>query len=217
MLVLCGIAVIVAGFLLRFNPLLVVAVSALVTGLAAGLAPLAILAAFGKAFNENRYVTVVYIVLPVIGMLERHGLQERARLAIAKLKGATVGRFLTGYLLFRQLTAALGLISIAGAAQSVRPLVAPMAEAAAEAQGLPPGGDRIPAMAAATDNIGLFFGEDIFIAIGSILLIKGILEGYGIAIQPLHLSMWAIPTAIAAFVIHGFRLWLLDRRLARAR
>jgi uncharacterized membrane protein len=217
MLVLCGIAVIVAGFLLRFNPLVVVAVSALVTGLAAGLAPLAILAAFGKAFNENRYVTVVYIVLPVIGMLERHGLQERARLAIAKLKGATVGRFLTGYLLFRQLTAALGLISIAGAAQSVRPLVAPMAEAAAEGQGLPPGGDSIPAMAAATDNIGLFFGEDIFIAIGSILLMKGILEGYGIVIQPLHLSMWAIPTAIAAFVIHGFRLWLLDRRLARDR
>lgn len=216
MLVLCGIAVIVAGFLLRFNPLLVVAVSALVTGLAAGISPLAILAAFGKAFNENRFVTVVYIVLPVIGMLERHGLQERARLAIARLKGATVGRFLTGYLLFRQLTAALGLISIAGPAQSVRPLVAPMAEAAAEAQGLPPGGDHIPAMAAATDNIGLFFGEDIFIAIGSILLMKGILEGYGIVIQPLHLSMWAIPTAIAAFLIHGFRLWLLDRRLARA-
>jgi len=217
MLVLCGIAVIVAGFLLRFNPLLVVAVSALITGLAAGLAPLAILAEFGKAFNENRYVTVIYIVLPVIGMLERHGLQERARLAIGKLKGATVGRFLTGYLLFRQLTAALGLTSIAGPAQSVRPLVAPMAEAAAEAQGLPPGDDRIPAMAAATDNIGLFFGEDIFIAIGSILLMKGVLEGYGIVIQPLHLSMWAIPTAIAAFLIHGFRLWLLDRRLARVR
>ena len=217
MLVLCGISVIVAGFLLRFNPLLVVAVSALITGLAAGLAPLAILAEFGKAFNENRYVTVIYIVLPVIGMLERHGLQERARLAIGKLKGATVGRFLTGYLLFRQLTAALGLTSIAGPAQSVRPLVAPMAEAAAEAQGLPPGDDRIPAMAAATDNIGLFFGEDIFIAIGSILLMKGVLEGYGIVIQPLHLSMWAIPTAIAAFLIHGFRLWLLDRRLARGR
>ena len=216
MLVLCGIAVIVAGFLLRFNPLLVVAVSALVTGLAAGIAPLAILAAFGKAFNENRYVTVIYIVLPVIGMLERHGLQERARLAIARLRGATVGRLLIGYLLFRQLTAALGLTSIAGPAQSVRPLVAPMAEAAAEVQGLPPGGDRIPAMAAATDNIGLFFGEDIFIAIGSILLMKGVLEGYGIVIQPLHLSVWAIPTAIAAFLIHGFRLWLLDRRLARA-
>jgi len=91
-----------------------------------------------------------------------------------------------------------------------------MAQAAAERQGVPPGGDAIPAMAAATDNIGLFFGEDIFIAIGSILLMKGVLEGYGITIQPLHLSLWAIPTAIAALLIHGGRLWWLDRRLARA-
>ncbi len=28
---------------------------------------------------------------------------------------------------------------------------------------------------------------------------------------------WAIPTAIAAFLIHGGRLWLLDRRLAKRR
>ena len=68
-------------------------------------------------------------------------------------------------------------------------------------------------MAAATDNVGLFFGEDIFIAIGSILLMKGVLEGYGIVIEPFHLSIWAIPTAIAALLIHGFRLWRLDRRL----
>ena len=47
MLVLSGIAVIAAGFLLRWNPLLVVVAAALVTGLAAGLAPLAVLAAFG--------------------------------------------------------------------------------------------------------------------------------------------------------------------------
>lgn len=217
MLVLLGIAVIIAGFLLRFNPLLVVAASALVTGLTAGIDPLAILAAFGKAFNTSRYVSVIYIVLPVIGLLERHGLQERARGLIAGLKGATVGRLLIGYMLFRQLSAALGLTSIAGPAQSVRPLVAPMADAAAEAQGEAPGGDRIPAMAAATDNVGLFFGEDIFIAIGSILLMKGVLDGYGIEIQPLHLSLWAIPTAIAAALIHGTRLWWLDRKLARAR
>jgi len=215
MLVLAGIAVIVAGFLLRFNPLLVVAVSALVTGLAAGLPATTILAAFGKAFNDNRFVSVIYIVLPVIGLLERHGLQARARTAIARLRGATAGRLLIGYLLLRQLTAALGLTSIAGPAQSVRPLVAPMAQAAAEAQGLAPGDERVAAMAAATDNIGLFFGEDIFIAIGSILLMKGVLEGYGLSIQPLHLSMWAIPTAIAAFLIHALRLWWLDRRIAR--
>ncbi len=219
MLVLSGIAVIVLGFLLRFNPLLVVAVAAAVTGVAAGLEPLAILAAFGKAFNDTRYVTIIYIVLPVIGLLERHGLQERARQVVAGLKGATAGRLLIGYLLFRQITAALGLNSIAGHAQTVRPLVAPMAEAAADLRTGERAADdeRVPAMAAATDNVGLFFGEDIFIAIGSILLMKAVLEGYGIDLAPLQLSVWAIPTAIAAFAIHGTRLLLFDRRLARTR
>lgn len=214
MLVLSGVGVIALGFLLRFNPLLVIVVAAAVTGLAAGLDPLAILARFGHAFNETRYVTAIYMVLPVIGLLERAGLQERARSLVLGLKGLTVGRLLAGYLLFRQLSAALGLTAIAGHPQTVRPLVAPMATAAAESQG-DDDPERVRALAAATDNIGLFFGEDIFIAIGSILLMKGVLEGYGIRIEPFHLSVWAIPTAIAAFLIHGLRLWLLDRRLAR--
>ncbi|KQU52964.1 hypothetical protein ASG67_08855 [Sphingomonas sp. Leaf339] len=216
MLVLAGIVVIAGGFLLRFNPLLVIIVSALVTGLAAGLDPVAVLATFGRAFNDTRYVTAIYIVLPVIGLLERHGLQARARALVGKLRGATAGRVLIGYLLFRQITAALGLVSIAGPAQTVRPLVAPMAEAAADPRDEAES-ETVRAMAAATDNVGVFFGEDIFIAIGSILLMKGVLEGYGIMLEPFQLSVWAIPTAFAAFVIHGFRLLLLDRRLARGR
>jgi len=217
MLVLAGIVVIVAGFLLRFNPLLVVIVSAAVTGLAAGMPPLAILAAFGKAFNADRYVTVIYLVLPAIGLLERYGLQQRARAIVASMRGASAGRLLIVYLLFRQISAALGLISIAGPAQTVRPLLAPMAIAAAEAQAgtAAEGDERIPALAAATDNVGLLFGEDIFIAVGSILLMKGALAGYGIELMPFQLSVWAIPSAVAAFLIHGARLLWLDRRLGR--
>ena len=215
MLVLAGIAVVVVGFALRLNPLLVVAVAALVTGVAAGMDVQAILAAFGKAFNDARYVTVIYLVLPLVGLLERYGLQERARAVVAGLKGLTAGRLLIAYLALRQITAALGLVSIAGHPQTVRPLVAPMAQAAAEAQGVLADDQSMPALAAATDNVGVFFGEDIFIAIGSILLMKGVLEGYGIAIEPFQLSVWAIPSAVAAFVVHGARLLYLDRRLAR--
>ncbi len=216
MLVLAGIAVIVVGFLLRFNPLLVVVVAAMVTGMAAHLGPVAVLSALGKAFNTNRYVTIIYIVLPVVGILEAHGLQARARALIGRIRGATMGRMLIVYLLFRQLSAALGLTSIAGPAQTVRPLVAPMAEAAADTQSHGAvDTDHAKAMAAATDNVGLFFGEDIFIAIGSILLMKGVLQANGIELAPLSLSVWAIPTAIAAFVIHGARLLWADRRLNR--
>lgn len=220
MLVLTGVAVIVLGFLLRFNPLLVVTVAAAVTGLAAGLHPLALLAAFGKAFNASRYVTLIWIVLPVIGLLERFGLQAQARAVVAGFGKATAGRLLIAYMLFRQLTAAIGLVSIAGPAQTVRPLVAPMAEALAERQAGTLDDDlreRVKAMAAATDNVGVFFGEDIFLAVGSILLMKGLLEQYGVIVEPFGLSMWAIPSAIAAALIHGTRLWWLDRRLNRAR
>lgn len=214
--VLSGIAVMIAGFALRFNPLLVVAAAAGATGLAAGLDPVEIVSAFGKAFNDTRYVSVVWIVLPVIALLERHGLQERARSLIEGLKGATFARLLIGYLLLRQLTAALGLTSIAGHAQTVRPLVAPMAEAAAD----PPDEetrDKVKAMAAATDNVGLFFGEDVFIAIGSILLMKGFMAQQGIELAPFELSVWAIPTALFAFAIHGLRLWWMGRGLKARR
>jgi uncharacterized membrane protein len=220
MLVLTGVAVIVLGFLLRFNPLLVVTVAAAVTGLAAGLHPLPLLAAFGKAFNASRYVTLIWIVLPVIGLLERFGLQTQARAVVAGFGKATAGRLLIAYMLFRQITAAIGLVSIAGPAQTVRPLVAPMAEALAERQAGTLDDDlreRVKAMAAATDNVGVFFGEDIFLAVGSILLMKGLLEQYGVIVEPFGLSMWAIPSAIAAALIHGTRLWWLDRRLNRAR
>ncbi len=37
----------------------------------------------------------------------------------------------------------------------------------------------------------------------------------GIIVTPLALSVWAIPTAIVAFLVHGLRLLLLDRKLAQ--
>ena len=217
---LLGIALVVVGFALRFNPLLVVAVAAIVTGLLGQMPFLKVLATLGHGFNENRYVSIIWIVLPVIGVLERYGLQERARTLITNIRRATTGRLLIAYLLFRQLLAAVGLTSVMGQAQTVRPLVAPMAVAAAEKQH----GkldeattERVKAMAAATDNVGLFFGEDIFLAIASILLIQGALGGFGIELTPIQLSLWAIPTAICAFLIHGTRLLLFDKKLGRAR
>ena len=230
MLVLLGIAVVVAGFVARINPLLVILAAAIVTGVMAavvpGVEPRALLqagvdtlAAFGKAFNDNRYFHITWLVLPVIGLLERKGLQERARMLVGKVRAATAGRLLVSYMLVRQLTAALGLTSLGGHPQMVRPLIAPMAEGAAEIEAGMALPDRtrfrIRGMSAATDNIGLFFGEDIFIAIGSIVLIVGFLEQSGLIVEPLQISVWAIPTAIAAFAVHGARLLLFDRSIHR--
>lgn len=218
MWVLIGIPIVVLGFALRFNPLLVVTVAGISTGLAGGMQTIEIISAFGKAFTENRYMGLIWLTLPVIALLERNGLREQAKHLISKIHVATTGRILMLYFFLRQMTAALGLNSLGGHAQMVRPLIAPMAEAAATTKyGDLPNDVRqkIRAHAAAADNVAVFFGEDIFIAVQSILLIKGFLEQYGINVEPLHLSVWAIPTAIAALIIHFIRLWLLDRSLAK--
>lgn len=216
---LIGIALVVVGFALKFNPMLVVTVSAIATGLIAGMDPVEVVSTFGKAFNDNRIIAIVWIVLPVIGLLERFGLQQRAAAVIKSMKNATTGRLLILYLIYRQITAAIGLHSTAGHPQTVRPLVAPMALAAAEKQHgelTDDEAEKVKAYSAATDNVGLFFGEDIFFAIGSIVLIQQILSTYGYNLAPLQLALWAIPTAIAAFIIHATRLVLFDRELGKS-
>ena len=132
MLTLIGILIVVVGFALRINPLLVVTVAGLATGIVSGLGPIEVVSAFGKAFVESRYVAIVWLLLPVIGLLERAGLKERARALVAGIPAATTGRVLSIYFIVRQVSSALGLTSLGGHVQMVRPLVAPMAEGAAE-------------------------------------------------------------------------------------
>lgn len=217
---LLGIAAIVVGFLLRFNPVLVVIVAGFVTGFAA-LMPLGdILEKLGAGFLNTRNLPLILLLpLAVIGLLERHGLKERAQAWIAQIKTATAGRLLIVYLFVREVTAALGLTSLGGHPQMVRPLLAPMAEGATEnryGEMLPEVRHRLRAMSAATDNVGLFFGEDIFVAFGAIIFMHNfMLESANIQTEPLHIAVWGIPTAVAAFLIHSARLVRLDRRLAR--
>jgi uncharacterized membrane protein len=215
---LLGIAVLVAGFATGLNPLIVILATALVAGFAAGIAPLQLLAALGRAYNDTRYVSLIWLILPVIGLLEHEGLRERARMLIGRMRAASAGRIILIYLVVRQITAALGLTSLGGPAQMVRPIVAPMAEGALESRfGSVPDRVRhvVRAYAASADNVGAFFGEDIFIAISSILLIKGFLAQSGYDIAPFRLSVWAMPTALLALLIHGVRLWRLDAKVRR--
>lgn len=216
---LIGVAVIIVGFVLRFNPMLIVAASAVATGIAAGFSPQHILAAIGTGFIKTRNIPLIILLpLAVIGLLERHGLRERAQTWIGNIKAATAGRLLIVYLLVRELTAAVGLTGLGGHPQMVRPLIAPMAEGATENRfGTLPDAIRyrLRAFSAATDNVGLFFGEDIFVAFGAIVLMTTLLKEAGVSVEPIHVAVWGIPTAICAFVIHATRLWLLDRRLER--
>lgn len=219
MLVLLGVLVVVVGFALRLNPMLVVTAAGLVTGLLGGMSVLDILDAFGTGFAGSRSIAIFLLVLPVIGLVERNGLQEQARHLIARMARLTTGRVLALYLVVRQATCAIGLLSIGGHAQSVRPILAPMAEAAAvKRHGPLPErvSQRIRAFAAGTDNVGAFFGEDIFVAVGAVLLITSFVDTtYHFTLRPLDVALWAIPTAVCALVIHGFRSLRVDRQIAQ--
>lgn len=217
---LIGVAVIIAGFVLRFNPMLVVVVTAIVTAFAANFPVDRILAAIGTGFIKTRNLPLIILLpLAVIGLLERHGLRQHAQRWISGIRSATVGRLLIVYLGARQLTAAIGLTSLGGHPQMVRPLLAPMAEGAAEARHgrlTDKVRYKLRAFAAATDNVGLFFGEDIFVAVGAVLLITSFVDTtYGYTLAPLDVALWAIPTAVVALLVHGVRSLLVDRSLKR--
>jgi uncharacterized membrane protein len=121
------------------------------------------------------------------------------------------------YCLVRQISIALG-VNIGGHAGAVRPLVAPMAEGAAQAQHGPlpeRTTQAIRAHAAAAENVGNFFGEDIFIAVGAVLLMKGFFDVQHIEVSVWALALWGIPTALVAAAVMLWRARVLDRRIAR--
>lgn len=216
---LIGIVVVVAGFALKRNPVLVVIAAGVASAVAAGMGIGELLALLGDAFVSNRALLLFVLTLPAIGLLERHGLRERAQGWIATFRTLSLARLLIAYLGARQLLSMLGMIDLAGHAQTVRPLLAPMSEAAARNDGIVLDADsreRIRALAAATDNVGRFFGEDVFLAFGAVLLIQGFYARNGIVLDPLSIALWALPTALAAFAIHAARICWVQRRLERA-
>lgn len=215
---LLGIAIVVVGFLRRYNPVAVVVVAGLVSGLLAGKTVGQLLALLGESFVTNRALLLFVFTLPAIGVLERAGLREHVQRWIGRLRGLTLTRLLVGYLGLRQGLSMLGLVDVAGHPQTVRPLLAPMATSAAEkTHGTlsADDGERVQALAAATENVGRFFGEDVFLAFGAVLLIQAFYAQNGIRLEPLQIALWALPTAIAAFVIHAIRIALFERALRR--
>ena len=89
LLPLIGIPVVVIGFALRFNPLLVVVVAGLATGLLVGMDFGMLLETFGEKFVNSRSLATFILILPVIGLLEYYGLKERAQAWVAKIASAT--------------------------------------------------------------------------------------------------------------------------------
>jgi uncharacterized membrane protein len=217
---LIGVGVVILGFVLRLNPVLVVVCAGLISGLAAGMSIPDLLALLGTSFVGNRTLFLFALTLPVIGLLEHYGLREQARRLIERIRGLNLAGLLISYLGIRQVLCMFGLLDVAGHAQTVRPLVAPMSEAAAEKMRGSALSEterhQVRAMAAATDNVGRFFGEDVFVAFSAVFIIQSFFRDNAIELEPRHIALWALPTAIAAFIIHAVRIVRMQSRLKAA-
>src|SRR6185503_2394530 len=212
LLKLIGIAIVLIGLALKLRTTLVVVTAALATGLAAvlplfskdlyALAPTeqeGIINMLGRAFSDNRLMTLFIITLPAIGLAERFGLQEQSAALIRRISAATVGRLQIVYQLLRVLMGIIGL-RLNGHAAFVRPLIFPMSVGAAEAQTGAENADdlpvesveRIKAANSASENYGNFYGQNLSWVQPGILLVFSTLKGLGYEVSVVSLVLFAI-------------------------
>jgi uncharacterized membrane protein len=213
--VLIGVVVIVVGFLLKLDVIAVVVIAALTTTLIAGKSFGDFLDLIGKAFVDNRAVSLFLLTLPMIALSERYGLKEQAITLISKLHKLTPGRFLTLYTVIRQLTGIFG-IRISGMVQFVRPIVHPMTSAASRARGATSSeaDEKVKAESALAENVGNFFGQNGFVAASGVLLIVGTLTEAGYDVTPEKIVAASLPVIVIATVVVAIHFWRLDRPLA---
>lgn len=214
---LIGILIIIVGFALKLDTIAVVISAGVITGLVADMSITEILSTLGQAFITNRTTCLFMLTLPVIGLCERYGLKAKAIDLIKKAKGLSTGLLLSGYTFIREATIGMG-VTLGGHPQFVRPIINPMAEGASIAKYKELDDkdiDKIKAYSAAADNIGNFFGQNLFIANSGVLLIASTLQALGFDVDALAISKAAIPVAIIAFILCFIQNYLLDRSLNR--
>ena len=214
--ILIGIVIIVVGFSLKLDVLAVVITAGVATGLAAKIDFFKILEIMGKAFVENRLMSIFLISFPVIAILERYGLKERSAELIGNLKNATAGKILGFYMIIRSVASALS-IRIGGHIQFIRPLILPMSEAAAEAsKGEKLSEDeteRLKSLSGAVENYGNFFAQNIFVGASGLLLIQTTLKENGYAVSLKQLALSSIPIGIIAIIFTFIQVYIYDKKI----
>ena len=215
-LVLIGVVIIIAGFILKLDVVAVVLISGLVTGLIAKMGFVEVLNAIGTGFVNNRYMSLFFISFPVIAIMERYGLKERAAEFIKKIKGASAGMVIWLYILIRTIASAFS-IRLGGHVQFIRPLILPMAEGAAQKHVKLTEDDieKIKGLAGASENYGNFFGQNIFPVASGVLLITGTLKEQGLDITNTDVAKYSIFAGVAMVLIALVQCWLFEKSLRK--
>lgn len=166
---------------------------------------------------HNRTATLFILTLPVIGICERNGLKDKAVDFITSLKNATTGRLIAIWQIIRTLASAFSL-RIGGHPQFIRPLINPMAQAAAVVQY----GkldekteDDIKGMCAGSENYGNFFAQNCFMGSSGTLLIVSTLTEQGYPVDALQIAGQSVPIAVFAVIVGVIYALIFDQILKR--
>ncbi|MCC2255065.1 DUF969 domain-containing protein [Ruminococcus sp. CLA-AA-H200] len=214
---LIGILIVIVGFALKKDSILIIACAAVVTALVGGLGVEGLLTTLGQSFVDNRSMAIFIIVMLVTGTLERNGLKQAAADLIGKVKGASAGMVIGLYGVMRMIFAAFN-VSFGGVAGFVRPIIMPMATGAVEASGKKPNEEHVEqlkGMASGMENITWFFGQVLFVGGSGALLVQSTLSSLGYETNLLDLATVEIPIGIIALIVGIVYYYLKDKKLTK--
>lgn len=214
---LLGILIVIVGFALKKDPILIIVCSAIVTAIVGNMGVKGLLETMGTSFVANRSMAVFILVLLVTGTLERNGLKESAARLIGKMKKASAGAVIGAYGAMRVIFAAFN-VGFGGVAGFVRPVIMPMAVGAVEADGKKADEEhveKIKGMAAGMENITWFFGQVLFVGGAGGLLVQSTLKSLGYPVELIDLAKVEIPVAIVATVITIIYYNVMDKKMCK--
>ena len=155
LLKLIGVLIVIVGFALKLDSILIIFLAIISTALVGGLGIDGLLETLGTTFVANRSMAIFIMILLVPGVLERNGLREAAAALMRKVKGATAGKLVCAYGILRGFFGAFN-VGFGGVAGFVRPVLLPMAEGAIKNSGNEPDEQHmedVKGMSSAMENI----------------------------------------------------------------
>ena len=217
MLSLLGVVVVIIGFALKLEPIAIIVVSAIVTAVCGRINVVDLLTSVGTTFVANRNQLITIILMILTGTLEKNGLKEAGAALIRKAKGLTTGMLIAIWGVLDEIFIIFK-IPIGGIPSYVRPILMPMTLGIIESKGYevaPEHEETIKALYGKDYNVSNFFGQCLFAANSSVLLIQSTLASIGYEVDVMQIVAVQIPVALFAMLVNATQTLIVDGRMVK--